>query len=251
MSSPSLCMDIPSALLRPKCNRPSRLFPATGGGCRRRLGLPLAMALAMASAGAAQSLTFPATPVGTASSAVTVTVTFQTDGEVHKVKVLTLGAEGKDFAAGFGASCQAAERFASQTCQQSVVFTPAAPGLRLGAVMLVGDDGSVLGTTWLSGLGQGGLGVLVPGNTITAAGSYRLYTSTQGRPSGHLGQPLGAVQRCIRRGRQHVCRGHHAQQDPRGEPAGQPGHSRNHRHLLRVRGTPAFPAMAAVRRMPT
>ncbi len=157
------------------------------------------MLLALAVAAASQSpppLTFPLTPVGTPSAAVTVTVNFQTAGEVENVQILTLGAGGLDFAAGSGASCQGADRSANQTCQQSVVFTPAAPGVRLGAVVLLDDNKNVLGTAYLSGTGQGGLGVLSPGNTVTTAGSYRTYTSAKDgilATSANLWEPLSVA----------------------------------------------------------
>jgi large repetitive protein len=146
-----------------------------------RLGLAAAMMTALAVGAVAQAplLTFPATSVGTPSAEVTVAVSFQTAGEVVVVKVLTLGAPGLDFAAGTGASCINAEKTAGQTCPQSLAFTPSAPGLRMGAVVLVGDNGKILGTTYISGIGQGGLGVMVPGNTLSVAGSYRAWTSTK------------------------------------------------------------------------
>jgi sugar lactone lactonase YvrE len=51
-----------------------------------------------------------------------------------------------------------------------VTFTPAYPGIRTGAVVLLGA-GKVLGTAYLSGVGQGALPVLVNGNMIPVAGS--------------------------------------------------------------------------------
>jgi hypothetical protein len=51
------------------------------------------------------------------------------------------------------------------------------PGLRIGAVVLIGSSGQVLGTGYLSGTGSGGLGVLLPGNMTTVAGVLDLYTS--------------------------------------------------------------------------
>jgi sugar lactone lactonase YvrE len=127
---------------------------------------------------------------------VTVTVNFQAAGAVANVQILTLGASGLDFASGPGSSCLGANRFANQTCQQSVVFTPATPGVRLGTVVLLDSDNKVLGTTYLSGTGQGGLGVLVPGNTVTVAGSYRAYTSAKDgilATSANLWEPLSVA----------------------------------------------------------
>ena len=157
------------------------------------------MVIAMATGASAQSApqpTFPLTPVGTSSSSATVTVNFRAAGEVETVQVLTLGASGLDFSAGSGASCQGADLLANQSCQQSVVFTPAAPGLRLGAVVLLDSNNHVLGTTYLSGNGQGGLGVLSPGNTVTVAGAYRAYTSARDgilATSANLWEPLSVA----------------------------------------------------------
>jgi hypothetical protein len=57
------------------------------------------------------------------------------------------------------------------TCTESVTFKPTAPGVREGAVVLLDSANNVLGTTYLSGTGVGGLGVLVPGNVLPVAGN--------------------------------------------------------------------------------
>ena len=122
----------------------------------------------------APALTFSAPqPVGTMSSSVTVSVMAQTAGTVAYVEILTGGAPGLDFAAGADASsCSAGLSLAQgQACTQSVTFTPAYPGLRLGAVVLLDSNRTVLGKVFLSGIGKGGLAVLVPGNMVPAAGS--------------------------------------------------------------------------------
>jgi hypothetical protein len=144
----------------------------------------------------AQSPTFPVTSVGTASAQVTVTVTSPSGGEVSNVEVLTMGAQGLDFAAGSGPSCQSRELNANQTCQQSVVFTPSYPGMRVGAIVLVGDDRKIMGTAFVSGIGSAGLGVMVPGNVTAAAGVYRQWTSTRDNilaTSADLETPSGVV----------------------------------------------------------
>ncbi|HEY1986261.1 MAG TPA: Ig-like domain repeat protein [Terracidiphilus sp.] len=77
-----------------------------------------------------------------------------------------------DFAAGGGAStCPSAVLAVGQACAQSVNFAPAYPGIRLGAVRLLDSSNNVLGTAYLSGKGLGGLGVMVPGNVVVAAGN--------------------------------------------------------------------------------
>jgi hypothetical protein len=155
--------------------------------------LALAALLLAATGAQAQSIFATPQPVTTTSGPQTVTVTAQVAGTVNKVEVLTLGVSDLDFAAGAGASnCGSATLALNGTCTESVTFTPAYPGLRVGAVVLLDINSNVLGTAYLSGTGLGGLGVLVPGNVITVAGAYRQWTSTQdGIPatSANLDQP--------------------------------------------------------------
>ncbi len=88
------------------------------------------------------------------------------------VQVLTMGAPNLDFTPGSGGpTCTGASVSAGSTCIESVTFTPSAPGIRLGAVVLLDGNGNILASTFISGIGQGGLGVLVPGNVIPVAGT--------------------------------------------------------------------------------
>ena len=134
--------------------------------CQSALLLPLLFVLLPA--GAQAQATFGLQPVGIASGSQNVTVTASAAGTVANIEVLTTGAPGLDFtAAAAGAStCTSASLSLGSTCVQSVTFTPTAPGLRLGAVVLLSGNGSILATKLISGTGQGGLGVLVPGNVI-------------------------------------------------------------------------------------
>ena len=133
---------------------------------------------------------FGAQPVGATTGNQSVTVTASTAGTVTSVQILTLGSPSGDFGAGTGAAnCASAALAQGGTCTASVTFTPAAPGLRLGAVVLVGTPTvgtgpSVLGTAYLSGTGTGGLGVLVSGNLLPVAGQLGLYTGMgDGQPA--------------------------------------------------------------------
>jgi sugar lactone lactonase YvrE len=128
-------------------------------------------ALLLAAAGAQAQAAFGTQPIGSVSGGQNVPVTARAAGTVATVEVLTLGVAGLDFVKGIGAlNCEAATLAAGAACTESVTFAPAAPGLRMGAVVLVDGNGNVLGTAYLSGTGQGGLGILVPGNTLVAAG---------------------------------------------------------------------------------
>lgn len=99
-----------------------------------------------------------------------VTVVAQQTGTVNSVKVVTAGAANLDFTDG-GGTCGSANLTAGQQCTESVTFTPAYPGSRLGAVVLLDGANHVLGTTYLQGSGTGGLGVVLPGTMQTYAGN--------------------------------------------------------------------------------
>jgi sugar lactone lactonase YvrE len=138
--------------------------------------------------------------VGAAPTTQGIQVTATVAGTVSNVEVLTLGSSSGDFAVGTGTSnCNAASLAIGGKCTESVSFTAATPGLRLGAVVLVGTVGSVktvLGTAYLSGTGVGGLGVLVTGNVLPVAGQLGLFTAVEdGQPAtqAELDLPGGAV----------------------------------------------------------
>lgn len=133
----------------------------------------LFLVLAILAIGAQAQATFGLQQVGTASGPQNVTVTASAAGNVAAVQVLTLGAPNLDFTAAVGGAspCATASLSPGSTCVQSVTFTPSVPGIRLGAVVLVGGNGNILATAFLSGTGQSGLGVLVPGNVIPVAGT--------------------------------------------------------------------------------
>jgi sugar lactone lactonase YvrE len=156
------------------CAAISAASPAIGPwfSTRQILGWALALAvLPLAAAGAQAQAVLGSEPVGSASGGQNVTVTARAAGTVASVEVLTLGVAGLDFAKGIGAlNCENATLAAGAACTESVTFTPAAPGLRIGAVVLLDAGGNVLGTAFLSGTGLGGLGVLVPGNVLLVAG---------------------------------------------------------------------------------
>jgi hypothetical protein len=141
-------------------------------------------ALLLAATGAQAQ--FGPLPVGSMSGNQGVTVTAAVTGTVSSVEVLTLGSAVGDFAVGTGASnCASANLAGGEQCTESVTFKPAAPGLRLGAIVLVGAPSSgsgeaVLGTAYLSGTGTGGLGVLIAGNELPVAGQFGMWTGAVG-----------------------------------------------------------------------
>ena len=139
------------------------------GFVRRYRDFALAVLLLAAPAGA--QTVFSSTAVGSQNGAANVQITIQTAGQVHTVSVLTMGVAGLDYAQGStGSSCADNSFNAGQTCMVPVSFTPTAPGTRAGAVVLTDSSGKVLGTSFLTGQGIGGLGVMSPGTMLTIAG---------------------------------------------------------------------------------
>jgi hypothetical protein len=156
-------------------------------------------ALTVAAASARAQNMFGTEPVGSTSGgqSVAVMVTRPGGGTVKTVAVLTAGAPGGDFAAGTGVStCPGATLAENTRCTASVTFTPATPGQRMGAVVLLDSSGAVLGTGYISGTGTGGLGVLEQGNVAVVAGVPSLYSSVNdGGPatSAQLNLPAGVA----------------------------------------------------------
>jgi hypothetical protein len=171
--------------------------PAFNPASRRRcLSGMLALAgLLLLTAGAQGQSVFKAWQNIGAPVTQTVTVTATTGGKVQTVEVLTNGATGLEFTKGGGTStCESATLAAKGKCTVSVTFTPAYPGVRLGAAELLDANNDVLGTAYLSGVGQGGLDVLVPGNNLAIAGVLRQPGSTKSNipaTKANLDQPAG------------------------------------------------------------
>ena len=134
--------------------------------------LTLAALLSTARTAAAQSTSLGAQPVGATGGEQNVTVRAVTAGTVANFEILTQGIASLDFAAGIGANtCASATLAVNGTCSVSVTFTPAWPGLRSGAIVLLDSTSRVLATAYISGAGLGGLGVLRTGNILPVAGN--------------------------------------------------------------------------------
>jgi hypothetical protein len=141
--------------------------------CRKRLHrrwLAALLAIVLPAASALAQTQFGTQALGT-SSTLPVTITATAAGTVATVQVLTLGAPNLDYLLGSGGTCTSAVLGVNSTCSQPVTFTPAAPGVRLGAVILLDSSNAVLGTEYLSGKSLGGLAVFVPGNIVPFAGN--------------------------------------------------------------------------------
>jgi len=158
----------------------------------RACACTLALAMVFSTGALAQTTntTFGTVLMGTAASPQSISVTSVAGGKVGSILVLTQGQPGLDFSPGSGAgTCSGATLAALASCTVPVAFVPQAPGLRVGAVVLLDNNSpaNVLGTTLISGIGQGGLGVLVAGlinkelvgpSVVTVAGNgYYLGTN--------------------------------------------------------------------------
>ena len=143
--------------------------------------MPVA-AFGLLSAAAQAQTIFPATAVATSTpSTQTVTVTVQNAGTVAKVEVLTLGASNLDFTESGADNCAG---ISSGSCSVTVAFGPKYPGPRYGAVVLLDAGNHTLGTAFLTGIGQGSLGVLVPGAISIVAGQDGAWTMVNdGQPA--------------------------------------------------------------------
>ena len=173
-----------------------------------RASAAILAALTLAAAGARAQSTFGTMPVGSTSAAqsVKVTVTQPGGGTVQTVEVLTAGATGGDFAAGSGGNCQGATLAQNASCTESVTFTPATPGQRIGAVVLLDASGNILGTSYISGTGSGGLGVLAQANVAVVAGIAGQYSTVADGGPATKGGAESPRRGDPRRVRQHVHR---------------------------------------------
>jgi hypothetical protein len=97
----------------------------------------------------------------------TLTYSFDHPAAVGSVAVVTQGAPGLDFQR-MGGTCIAKTYSRDETCTVDLNFTPAYPGLRMGAVVFKDTNGAVLATTYIQGVGVGPLPNLPP--TSSAAG---------------------------------------------------------------------------------
>jgi sugar lactone lactonase YvrE len=136
-----------------------------------RCAFALLVVLLTARAGWTQTA-FGALAVGTVSGQQSVVLQTLNAGRVATVQVVTQGAGGLDFAVPStpAFSCAGSVLVMGGSCQQSVTFTPAYPGLRIGAVVLLDANNNLLAETLLFGTGTGALGVLIPGNIVPVAG---------------------------------------------------------------------------------
>jgi sugar lactone lactonase YvrE len=91
---------------------------------------------------------------------------------VGSVKILTTGIAGKDFVDAGSSTCTPQTYPDATTCVVNVNFTPLAPGLRQGAVVIADGSGNTLSSVLLYGTGTGPLPVYASAASATLQGGY-------------------------------------------------------------------------------
>lgn len=128
--------------------------------------------------------TFAETPVGATTQAGIVVLTVQSTGTAGAPLALTEGVTTPsvaEFAVSDAGTCGANPSLSpGQSCTVAVTFTPRYPGVRHGAVVLMTSGGQLLASTLISGVGKGGLPVLIPGQIDTVAGNGQWFYQSDG-----------------------------------------------------------------------
>jgi hypothetical protein len=114
-----------------------------------------------------------------------VTVTAKISGTSAGPVAVTQGLANADYLMAVGGTCPTTTtNFAvNQSCTVNVVFKPQAAGVRRGAVVLRGSDGTLLGSTELIGTGAGPVPALSPGTMNTVAGQTDYIYQGDGVPA--------------------------------------------------------------------
>ncbi len=108
------------------------------------------------------SVPFGSQAVGVASSTIALPFTVTSGTTIGSISVLTTGLAGKDYADAGSSTCTAAAYGSDTACVVNVKFTPLAPGLRHGAVVIKDGSNHVLASVSLSGFGTGSQAVYGP-----------------------------------------------------------------------------------------
>ena len=169
-----------------------------------RLLLPVTVAVACCTGAFAfgqkplqPAVMFPGpTAVGNTSAPLIVQVSISSNGVASALIAVEKGTETSDYLIGGGGTCNKLVTYvAGQQCTISVSFQPQHPGLRYGAVLILAADGTLLGSTLLSGLGVGSLQEITPGGITTVAGNGASVFSGDGLAgtATSFAEPLGVA----------------------------------------------------------
>jgi uncharacterized protein (DUF1800 family)/sugar lactone lactonase YvrE len=143
--------------------------------CARSAYLIAFVSLALLSANAqtpnGASASFGVVNVGTTAQVQTLTYTFSSATTLSAVNILTSGGAGLDYTDGGSSTCTPGTTYnANQSCTVTVTFTPSAPGLRSGGVLLFaqGNLPNLPLIAWyLTGVGQSSAVTIDPGTQST------------------------------------------------------------------------------------
>ncbi|MGD0731335.1 MAG: choice-of-anchor D domain-containing protein [Terracidiphilus sp.] len=109
------------------------------------------------------SANFGQMTVTSTSYPVSLFFTFDTSGTSESYSIVTDGAPNTEYTDSFLGSCAPSESYpAGYTCDVDVYFTPAAPGVRPGAVTFNDNSGTPFATAYMQGVGVGPM-VAFPG----------------------------------------------------------------------------------------
>ena len=118
----------------------------------------------------AASTVFGSVAVGSPGTTLTYNFSIGAGAVLSGFGVETQGISGKDFTDGGSSTCVAQTYVAATVCGVNVTFSPLAPGIRMGAVVLWGTFGNALSTAFISGTGLLPKAGFLPG-TVTQLGA--------------------------------------------------------------------------------
>ncbi len=115
--------------------------------------------------------TFPTTAVGSTSASTNVSVTLKSASAISSITVPKAQNGVQEFTVGTVSGCTVGggSNAAGTVCTVAVKFSPQYPGVRMGALTL-NNDGDVIGTAGLAGVGQGPQVAVSPGALAMAIG---------------------------------------------------------------------------------
>ncbi len=123
------------------------------------------------------------TPVGSSAVPRSITLTLAA-GTLDSIQVLTQGSPQQDFTAAPSGTCTLGRAYlAGQTCTVNLAFTPAYPGERRGAIVLLPRTGPPLAQQFVSAQATGSVNTFIPGTMTTVAGNQNWVFAGDGQPA--------------------------------------------------------------------
>jgi YVTN family beta-propeller protein len=106
--------------------------------------------------------------IGKTLKLASVTITFTQTVVVSAIQALTQGVQNSDFQIAGGGTCYTGiPYFAGNSCTVNVTFTPSSPGVRMGAVVLLDENGNPAAEQFVQDYGQGAAIAFGPGTQTT------------------------------------------------------------------------------------